>query len=84
MGEGGWCGMLTLDRPSMYEATVLKSLIERTLRLRAARGIEGMLPCPPIVEDEMRRKLSVLPLSQLPESYPSYPYHHKSASYKQA
>ncbi|KFY83194.1 hypothetical protein V500_10137 [Pseudogymnoascus sp. VKM F-4518 (FW-2643)] len=30
-----------LSRPSMYEATVLKSLIERTLRLRAARGIEA-------------------------------------------
>ncbi|KFY75317.1 hypothetical protein V498_09935, partial [Pseudogymnoascus sp. VKM F-4517 (FW-2822)] len=30
--------------PSMYEATVLKSLIEKTLRLRAVRGIEGMSP----------------------------------------
>ncbi|KFY08077.1 hypothetical protein V492_06556 [Pseudogymnoascus sp. VKM F-4246] len=29
-----------LSRPSMYEPTVLKSLIERTLKLRAARGIE--------------------------------------------
>ncbi|ELR01708.1 hypothetical protein GMDG_00084 [Pseudogymnoascus destructans 20631-21] len=28
-------------RPSMYEATVLKTLIEKTLRLRAARGIEA-------------------------------------------
>ncbi|OAF62545.1 hypothetical protein VC83_00940 [Pseudogymnoascus destructans] len=30
-----------LSRPSMYEATVLKTLIEKTLRLRAARGIEA-------------------------------------------
>ncbi|KFY04085.1 hypothetical protein O988_01006, partial [Pseudogymnoascus sp. VKM F-3808] len=39
-----------LSRPSMYEATVLKSLIERTLRLRAARGIEAprMLPLLPL------------------------------------
>ncbi|KFY73208.1 hypothetical protein V499_06691, partial [Pseudogymnoascus sp. VKM F-103] len=37
-------------RPSMYEATVLKSLIEKTLRLRAARGIEAprILPLLPL------------------------------------
>jgi hypothetical protein len=50
-GEGG--KVLTSDRPSMYEATVLKSLIERTLRLRATRGIEGKLPSP--IWLEMRR-----------------------------
>ncbi|OBU01781.1 hypothetical protein VE01_00473 [Pseudogymnoascus verrucosus] len=39
-----------LSRPSMYEATVLKSLIEKTLRLRAARGIEAprILPLLPL------------------------------------
>ncbi|OBT67905.1 hypothetical protein VE03_02435 [Pseudogymnoascus sp. 23342-1-I1] len=40
-----------LSRPSMYEATVLKSLVERTLRLRSARGIEAP------------RTLPLLPLS---------------------
>ncbi|OBT79163.1 hypothetical protein VF21_01791 [Pseudogymnoascus sp. 05NY08] len=39
-----------LSRPSMYEATVLKCLIEKTLRLRAARGIEAprILPLLPL------------------------------------
>lgn len=65
----------------MYEATVLKSLIEKTLRLRVARGIEGMTS-PPMVGYETKAECST-PI-QYPKYYPSYPYHHKSGSCKQA